>query len=117
MAKDKKNTTINKSEILNPTVANEAADDILSKEGASAKTATAETKGEDLDNTEIEKESAAGEQGAESEEVSPQVLELMRLYPQYSKLWISKKGFVYPENTPEYMLTDATLYTNRFSKQ
>ena len=42
--------------------------------------------------------------------------ELMRLYPQYKKLWISSRGFVYPEGTPEYLLKDAKLYTNVYSK-
>lgn len=51
-----------------------------------------------------------------AEEIPAKVLELMRLYPQYEKIWITPNGFVRPEGTPQYLLTGAKLYTNKFYK-
>ena len=42
------------------------------------------------------------------------VLELMRLYPQYEKIWVTPKGFVHPEKAPKYLLEGAILYSNKF---
>lgn len=49
-----------------------------------------------------------------TEKISPREAELMRLYPQYEKIWITPKGFVHPEGTPEYLLKGAKLYKNKF---
>lgn len=40
--------------------------------------------------------------------------ELMRMYPQYERLWITSKGFVHPEGVPSSLVKDAKLYTNIF---
>lgn len=47
-------------------------------------------------------------------ELTNRELELMRLYPQYEKIWITPQGFVRPEGTPEYLLKGAKLYKNKF---
>lgn len=47
-------------------------------------------------------------------EVPANVLELMRLYPQYEKIWVTPKGFVHPEKAPKYLLEGAILYSNKF---
>ena len=48
------------------------------------------------------------------EEISARDAELMRLYPQYEKIWITPKGFVHPEGTPQYLLKGAKLLKNKF---
>lgn len=48
------------------------------------------------------------------EEISSRDAELMRLYPQYEKIWITPKGFVHPEGTPDYLLKGAKLFKNKF---
>ena len=54
---------------------------------------------------------------AEADDVPENVLNLMCLYPQYERVYVSTKGFVYTENTPEAMRGDAILYVNKFYKQ
>jgi thymidine kinase len=41
---------------------------------------------------------------------------LMRLYPQYKKIWVTPNGFVHPEGVPEYLTKGATLYENKYYK-
>lgn len=48
------------------------------------------------------------------EEISSRDVELMRLYPQYEKIWITPKGFVHPEGAPKYLLNGAKLLKNKF---
>lgn len=48
------------------------------------------------------------------EEISSRDAELMRLYPQYEKIWITPKGFVHPEGAPAYLLKGAKLFKNKF---
>ena len=48
------------------------------------------------------------------EEISSRDAELMRLYPQYEKIWITPKGFVHPEGAPQYLLKGAKLLKNKF---
>lgn len=48
------------------------------------------------------------------EEISPRDLELVRLYPQYEKIWITPQGFVHPEGAPQYLLKGAKLLKNKF---
>ena len=40
--------------------------------------------------------------------------QLLRLYPKYKRAYVSKKGFVYPEGTPEWQRGDAVLYENKY---
>lgn len=57
-------------------------------------------------------------ESTEKEEVKADIPEyvekLMKLYPQYEKLYITPQGFVHPENAPKYVLENATLYTNKY---
>lgn len=46
--------------------------------------------------------------------ISPRDAELMRLYPQYEKFWVTPRGFVHPEGAPKYLIKDAKLLTNKF---
>lgn len=48
------------------------------------------------------------------EDISPRDLELMRLYPQYEKFWITPKGFVHPEGASQFLLKGAKLIKNKF---
>lgn len=45
------------------------------------------------------------------------VVEKMRLYPQYEELWITPLGFVHPIGVPQYLLKGAKRYKNRFYNQ
>ncbi len=47
-------------------------------------------------------------------ELPANVIEKMRLYPQYEELWITPHGFVHPVGVPQYLLKDAKLYKNEF---
>ena len=47
---------------------------------------------------EAEKEEA---QETEAYKEGSRVDQLLRLYPKYKRAYVSKKGFVYPEGTPE----------------
>lgn len=49
----------------------------------------------------------------EEEELPGKILTLMRLYPQYEKIWINTDGFVHPNGVPPYLQKGATLYTNK----
>ena len=52
---------------------------------------------------------------SKSEENLPaNVVEKMRLYPQYEELWITPRGFVHPIGVPQYLLKGAKRYKNRF---
>lgn len=51
------------------------------------------------------------------EDIPMKVLELMKIYPQYQKFWVTSKGFVHPENAPAYLTKGATLYENKYFKQ
>ncbi len=48
------------------------------------------------------------------EEISSRDLMLMRLYPQYEKVWITPQGFVHPEGASQFLLKGAKLYKNKF---
>lgn len=50
-------------------------------------------------------------------EVPSNILELMRLYPQYSEFWVTPEGFVHPKGIPTRLLKDAILYKNKFYNQ
>lgn len=42
--------------------------------------------------------------------------ELMRLYPQYERFWVTPKGFVHPYGAPSYLLKGAKLIKNEYFK-
>ena len=48
------------------------------------------------------------------ENLPANVVEKMRLYPQYEELWITPRGFVHPIGVPQYLLKGAKRYKNRF---
>ena len=60
---------------------------------------------------EAEKEEA---QETETYKEGSRVDQLLRLYPKYKRAYVSKKGFVYPEGTPEWQRGDAVLYENKY---
>ncbi len=62
----------------------------------------------------IAKEVKTSAKSEPAEEISPREAELMRLYPQYEKIWITPRGFVHPEGTPAYLLKGAKLFKNKF---
>lgn len=80
-----------------------------------------ETPQEEAQQTEQETEQETGQE-AEKEEAQEtetykegsRVDQLLRLYPKYKRAYVSKKGFVYPEGTPEWQRGDAVLYENKY---
>lgn len=63
---------------------------------------------------EIEEAKTTPKKDVKADEVSPRDMELMRLYPQYEKIWITPDGFVHPYGAPDYLLAGAKLYTNTY---
>jgi hypothetical protein len=47
-------------------------------------------------------------------EITPEIDAILKLYPQYEKVYITPQGFVHPENAPEYITKGATLYVNKY---
>lgn len=60
-------------------------------------------------NTEAEEQNTP-----EVKEIPANVEKLMQLYPQYEQIYITKDGFVHPVGAPQYLVADATLYTNKY---
>ena len=71
-------------------------------------------------------EDGAGENTSEDEEEAPKsagktkveipefIDRILSMNPQYKRMYVSRKGFVYPEGTPEYQRKDAVLYENKY---
>lgn len=96
--------------------------------GRPKKTETNEAVNPEVDEAPIEQTNPEAETSDESpeqsvEEIKPQaelpanVVELMRLYPQYEEIWITARGFVHPIGAPKYLLKDAKRYKNIFYKK
>lgn len=79
-----------------------------------------ETPQEEVQQTEQETgQKAEAKKTGKSEETEAykegsRVDQLLRLYPKYKRAYVSKKGFVYPEGTPEWQRGDAVLYENKY---
>ena len=76
-----------------------------------------ETPQEEAQQTEQETEQEAEKEEAQETETykeGSRVDQLLRLYPKYKRAYVSKKGFVYPEGTPEWQRGDAVLYENKY---
>ena len=63
--------------------------------------------------TEVKAE-AEEQQKAPEVDVPANVDKLMQLYPQYEQIYVTKDGFVHPYGVPQYLVADATLYTNKY---
>lgn len=44
----------------------------------------------------------------------PRVDAILKLYPQYEKVYIDSRGFVFTVDTPENQRNDAVLYNNKY---
>ena len=86
------------------------------QEAAEKETVKQETVEQETTEQAIVKQEAA-EKETVKQEVSQQVDELMRLYPQYEQLYVTKDGFVHPFGSPKYLVEGATLYKNKYHKQ
>lgn len=62
----------------------------------------------------IPKEVQGSQQEKKNVEIPPKVDKLLKLYPQYKKLWVTQNGFVHQEDAPEYLTHDAVLYENKY---
>ena len=116
MAKGKKTETAKAGEtvVVDAQVGEEAA----TSEPTTEQEAQPSNEIEESEETpEIKKPAKTKKASTESEpveEISSRDAELMRLYPQYEKIWISPKGFVHPEGAPQYLLKGAKLLKNKF---
>lgn len=72
---------------------------------------TPEIKEEPVEETKEEPVETAPET---KEEIPQNVLQLMKLYPQYEEIWVTPKGFVHHKNSPAYLTKGATLYKNKY---
>lgn len=116
MGRSKKTDT---TEAVNPIMeevldeqTNPNAEEILNESTGSDVEQTSETKEESAKETKSKKETANETESIT--ELPANVIEKMRLYPQYEEIWITPKGFVHPVGVPEYLLKGATLYKNEF---
>lgn len=81
----------------------------------SKKEKTEEQDTPEVENTETQVKTEAEEQDTpEVKEIPANVEKLMQLYPQYEQIYVTKDGFVHPVGVPQYMVADATLYTNKY---
>jgi hypothetical protein len=105
MARTKTDTT---TQTVDPTKQDTTAKDTQEQN-------TDDTQTEKTDDTQKKKTVKANE--IERPQSSAMVDKLMRLYPQYKKIWITPNGFVHPEGVPDYLTKGATLYENKYYKQ
>ena len=61
-----------------------------------------------------ENEENAQEQEEATPDIPDAIDELMKLYPQYEQIYVTKDGFVHPFGVPKYLTADATLYKNKY---
>lgn len=62
----------------------------------------------------VSEEVKDSQQEKKETEIPQKVDELLKLYPQYEKLWVTKNGFVHQEDAPKYLTHDAVLYKNKY---
>lgn len=65
-----------------------------------------------IENPEQPKEVVANEKVVERK--NENVPEILKLYPQYKKAYVTENGFVHPESVPAYISKNATLYVNPY---
>ena len=104
MGRPKKTDTI---EAVNPEV-----EEVLDEQTNPEVEETSETEVSPI-NEAMQKEEPAKETET-TKELPANVIEKMRLYPQYKELWITPHGFVHPVGVPQYLLKGAKLYKNVF---
>ena len=63
---------------------------------------------------EAEAEQKTNGKNVKKGEINEAVDAILKLYPQYEKLYITSKGFVHPANAPKYLTEDAVLYENKY---
>ena len=70
---------------------------------------------ENVEETKVEKVSSSV--ASDKKELTPEIEGIMKLYPQYERIYITKEGFVHPYGVPKHLTEGATLYTNKYYKQ
>ena len=61
-----------------------------------------------------EAEQKSKDKAPKTGEITPEIDAILKLYPQYDKVYITPKGFVHPGNAPKYLTEGATLYVNKY---
>ena len=108
---NKRNTTKPKDEVAQQTEQQTEQETGQQQETPQEEAQQTEQKTEQETGQEAEKEEA---QETETYKEGSRVDQLLRLYPKYKRAYVSKKGFVYPEGTPEWQRGDAVLYENKY---
>lgn len=95
--------------------------DEVESAGADPQTVLPSQNEREVGQTDESRQGTETEQPQKSEEddveVPSNILELMRLYPQYSEFWVTPEGFVHPKGMPAHLLKGAILYKNKFNNQ
>lgn len=99
----------------------ESGGDEVKSAGADPQTVLPSQNEREVQQTDESRQDTETEQPQKSKEddveVPSNILELMRLYPQYSEFWVTPEGFVHPKGMPTRLLKDAILYKNKFYNQ
>ena len=104
----------NEKAIASEEKANEAIEDLNAQNTEEQQVEDNDTeKGDGADNEEVSKPQKPKK--ADKKPVITEFIdEILQLNPQYERMYISSKGFVYPEGTPEYQRKNAVLYENKY---
>lgn len=116
MGRNKKTETAKSEEVVVVDV--QVGEDGITSEPATEQEAQPSSEIEKIEEVSETKKSKTTKQDSAKddpvEEISPREAELMRLYPQYEKIWITPNGFVHPEGVPEYLVKVAKLFKNKY---
>lgn len=113
MGRNKKTDTVKAQENVASDI--QENQEIIVSDSPTAQETQLPNEGEEAENTpETENPKGNLPKSEPMEKIPLRDLELMRLYRQYERLWITPDGFVHPEGSPQYLLKGAKLYTNNF---
>ncbi len=105
----------NEKAIASEEKANEAIEDLNAQNTEEQQVEDNETeKGDGADNEEEESKPQKPKKADKRPVITEFIDEILQLNPQYERMYISSKGFVYPEGTPEYQRKNAVLYENKY---
>ena len=107
---NKKKTEETNAEVTNPENLNQNEQETQSPE-----TQNPENEEKVNEGKEVQTETAS--KPTPEKDLSPRVLEIMRLNPHYEELWITPSGFAHPKNAAPHCIKGATLYKNKYFKK
>ena len=111
------NKRTNKKENAKPEAAPEAAEEQVNNQPEVEQPETEQLQVEqpEAGQPEASKPEAAPEADKKGKtKIAPEIDAILKLYPQYDKVYVTKEGFVHPGNAPEYQRKGAVLYANPY---